>query len=250
MFTLLAYSESQDTGGTLSYVAGLADQHVRVEDDNIVVPAGMAYLLGAYALGTSITKAQVESPSLRRTLLLDLPYIDRGSTTPSSPHYLNSFFYNPIPLEEFEILRVLVAEDATGAERETVLVWIGDGAQSTVSGEFYTVEASSSTTLNAYEWTNGALSLSQTLPAGRYQVVGFQARSDGLIAARLVFVGLPWRPGVLGTTAAGQRSHSLFRRGALGIYGEFAHDQPPTVDFLSSTADTSETVWLDLVKVG
>lgn len=249
MYTLVAFSESQDTGGVLSYVAALADQHVRIEGDNVVVPAGMSYLLGAYAIGTSITRARVEAPSLRRTLLLDLPEVDRGVTTPSSPQTLFDAFYNPLPLDEFEPIRALVAEDATGAERETVLLWLGDGAQSPVSGDIYTVQATSQTTLVPYAWTNGALTLGQTLPSGRYQVVGFRAQSSGLIAARLVFVGGTWRPGVLGTTAVNQKASPLFRRGACGVLGEFAHDQPPTVDFLSSSADVAETVHLDLIKV-
>jgi len=35
----------------------------------------------------------------------------------------------------------------------------------------------------------------------------------------------------------------------MGVWGEFTHDSPPTVDFLSVSADTSETVYLDIVKI-
>jgi hypothetical protein len=38
--------------------------------------------------------------------------------------------------------------------------------------------------------------------------------------------------------------------GGWGVWGEFAHTAPPTVDFLSVSADTSEVVHLDLIKVG
>ncbi len=248
MFTLVGYSESQDTGGNLTYVAALADQHVRVEGDNIVVPEEMANLCAALAVGATITQARVESPSLRRTLLLDLPEVNVNAE-PVFPLAWSEMFTNPIPLDAFEPLRALVAEGAAGAERETVLIWLGDGAQASVGGEIYTVRATSSTTLTAYTWTNGALTFDQTLPAGRYQVVGMRAESTGLIAARLVFVGLPWRPGCVGCDAAGDHIPPIFRRGRLGVWGEFAHDQPPTVDFLSVSADTSEEVWLDLIKV-
>ena len=248
MFTMIGYSESQDTGGNLAYVAGLADQHVRVEGDNIVVPDEMPYLCGVLAVGATITQARIESPSLRRTLLLDLPEVNVAAE-PVFPCPWSDLFRNPIPLDAFEPLRALVAEGATGAERETVIIWLGDGPQASVGGEIYTVRATSNTTLAQYVWTNGALTFDQTLPAGRYQVVGMRAESTGLIAARLVFVGLPWRPGVIGCDAAGDHIPPLFRRGALGVWGEFAHDQPPTVDFLSVSADTSEEVWLDLIKV-
>jgi len=249
MFTTIAYSQSQDTGGVLSYVAAVADQHVTVSGNNIVVPPGMNHLLGAFALGATISRARIESPALRRTLLYDVIPINVGAE-PSSPTPFRHLFYNPIPLDENEALRALVAETATGAEQETVIVWLGDGAQTPVTGEIYTVLATGAGTLTAYTWTNVSLTLDQTLPAGTYQVVGFRAQSAGLIAARLVFVGGTWRPGCIGYDAASDLEHEVFRRGGLGIWGEFRHDQPPTVDFLSSLADTSQTVWLDLIKTG
>jgi len=249
MFTLVAWSESQDTGGNLTYVAALADQHVRVEGDNIVVPAGMNYLLGALAVGATISDAQIESPALRRTLLLDVPGLNIGAE-PIVPTPVFDAFYNPLILDEYEPLRSLVAEEAAGAEQETVLVWLGDGPQAPVGGDIYTVRATATATLTAYAWTNAALNFSQVLPAGVYQVVGMRAESAGLIAARLVFVGGTWRPGCVGYDARSDKEHFIFRRGGLGVWGEFAHDQPPTVDFLSVSADTTETVWLDLVKVG
>jgi hypothetical protein len=106
-----------------------------------------------------------------------------------------------------------------------------------------------SVTLSAYAWTNAALTFSQTLPMGRYQVVGMRARSTGLIAARLVFVGFSWRPGCVGHDAVSDIDNDVFRQGRLGVWGEFEHDTPPTVDFLSVSADSNPTVWLDLIKV-
>lgn len=249
MLTTIAYSANVDTGGNLAYLPGIPDQHVRVEGINIVVPEGMNNLLGVYFIGPNITQARVESPSLRRTVLLDVSTLERSATPQDIPRYL-TFFYNPIPLDNFEILRVLAAEDAAGGSQMTAILWIGDGAQSPTGGEIYTVEARSSVTLVPFQWTPAAVSFTQTLPAGTYQVVGFQAQSAGLIAARLVFVGGTWRPGVIGRTSPFQPNLEYFRRGALGVLGEFRHDQPPVVEYLSSSADTSQRVWFDLIKTG
>jgi hypothetical protein len=249
MFTLIAWSGSVPTGSVLRYVPAVADQHIRVEGNNIVVPAGMNHLLGAFALSANLAQVQIESPALRRTLLYDVIPLNVG-VEPLSPVPFMSLFYNPIPLDEFEPLRALAYHSGTTAEQVTVFVWLGDGAQSPVSGEIYTVMATSNTTLTPYAWTNGALTFTQTLPAGTYQVVGFRAQSAGLLAARLVFVGGTWRPGVIGCDAISDIGPEIFRRGGVGIFGEFRHDQPPTVDFFSSSADTSETVWLDLIKTG
>lgn len=248
MFTLVGYTENQDTGGVLTYVAAMPDPHVRVEGDNIIVPEGMANLGGVLVLGGTLSNARIESPALRRTVLLDVPHLN-GGTEPQVPTPFNDFFYAPIPLDPFEPLRALVAEAAAGAEQDTVLVWLCDGPQAPVTGEIFTVQATSNTTLVPNAWTNGALTFVQTLPAGRYAVVGMHAISTGLVAARLVFVGGTWRPGCIGYDARYDMPNPVFRRGGLGVWGEFPHDQPPTVDFLSVSADTSENIWLDLIKV-
>jgi hypothetical protein len=247
MFTLIGWQQNVNTGGVLTEIDALPDQHVRVEDNNIIVPRGMNALLGAFHCAATATLAQLASPALRRTLLLDIAPINVGAEPLSPPPFVNKF-YAPIALDEDEALRALVAGGETAAERKVMLVWLGDGPQSPVTGEIFTVRATGSTTLTAYAWTNVALTFTQTLPAGRYAVVGMRAESAGCIAARLVFVGGTWRPGCIGSDSIADLSPDIFRHGALGVWGEFEHTQPPTVDFLSISADTSEVVYLDLVK--
>jgi hypothetical protein len=87
------------------------------------------------------------------------------------------------------------------------------------------------------------------LPAGSYDIIGMRAVSTGAIAARLVIPGFEWRPGVIAYDAVGDVELPRFRYGNAGVFGRFTHDSPPTVDFLSVSADTSETVFLDVVKV-
>jgi len=249
MYTTIAYDASIGTGTSLVYVTPVADQHIRVEGNNVIVPSGMANLLGVYAGSTNIVRAQVESPSLRRVLLYEVVPLN-ADREPASPPLWANLFDTPIPLDEYEPLRALAYHSGGAAERMSIIVFLGDGAATPVTGDIYTVRAISSTTLTANAWTNGALTLDQVLPAGSYACVGFRAQSAGLIAARLVFVGGTWRPGTLGCDAATDLNDPIFRRGRLGVLGEFRHDQPPTVDFLSVSADTSEVVWLDLIKTG
>lgn len=248
VFTLVGYSQSLDTAGVLTALDGLPDQHVRVELKNIIVPREMNHLAGALAVGATITGAQLESPTLRRTVLLDLAPINVG-VEPVSPTPLARLFGIPIPLDEDEALRALAAEGAAGAERETVVVWLADGPLSPVDGEVYTVRATGTTTLVGYAWTNVPLTFAQVLPAGRYQVVGMRAESAGCIAARCVFVGGVWRPGCVGYDAIGDHEDVIFRRGMLGVWGEFSHTQPPSVEFLSISTDTAEVVYLDVIRI-
>jgi hypothetical protein len=246
-FTLVGWYRSVNTGGDLTELTALADQHVRVEANNIIVPRDVAYLAAAMHLAATAVQAQISSPSLRRTVLLDIAPVNVGAE-PTFPALFHNMFYNPIPLTPDESLRALAAGGETAAEGKTVLAWLSDGKLTPVSGEIYTVRATGSTTLTANAWTNVALTFSQTLPAGTYQVVGMRAMSNGCVAARLVFVGGIWRPGVIGLDAVNDPGEPLFRNGNLGVFGEFYHDQPPTVDFLSISADTSEVVFLDIIK--
>lgn len=248
-FTMIAWSESQDTAAVLTQVAGVPDQHVRVELDNIIVPRGMNYLAAAYVLGVTLTQAQLESPSLRRTVLMDLVPLDVAAL-PATGNFLVNMLANPIPLDEDEALRALVAEGAAGAERETVVVWLSDGPLVPVEGEIFTVRAQGVAVLVPFTWSNAPLVFTQALPAGRYQVVGMRAESATAIAARCVFVGGTWRPGTIGAVGPALRRSEAFRGGRLGVWGEFDHSQPPSVDFLATAADVAERVWFDLIRIG
>lgn len=244
-FTLVGYSESQDSA-VLVNIAALADQHVRVVGDDIYVPA-LDQLCAYHFHGANFTLGQVSSPSLRVQTLIDVEPADLAAE-PGSPASFHDLFTNPIPLVASEALNTLMGEDAAGASRVTALVWFSDGPITPVTGKIQTVRATGSTTLTANAWTNVALTFSQTLPAGTYQVVGMRAQSAGCEAARLVAPAYPWRPGVIGCDADGDIMPSRFRYGQAGVFVEFAHDAPPTVDFLSVSADTSEVVHLDLIK--
>jgi len=246
-FTLVGWHESIDASAALTKIAALADPHIRVEGDNIIVPE-LNQLCFCYALGAGLIRAQLDSPSLRRLLLYDISPVDNVSEPRTwFVHSLQKRFNSPYPLDVNEPLSCAVLNGAL--QWTTVLIWLSDGALTPVTGDFLTVRATGTTTLSAYEWTNVAITFEQTLPAGRYAVVGFRYRSPGAIAARLVFPGYAWRPGCIGIDGVEEAPDPIFRNGALGIWGEFEHNTPPTVDCLSTSADTSEVFYFDLLKV-
>lgn len=247
-FTMVAWSESQDTAAALTQVAALADQHVTTDGDDILVPSGCDKLLGAFALGATITQGQISSPSLRTKLLVDVSPVNIGAE-PLTPTGMTLFKGFEPQLSSSEGLRALVAEGAAGAEQETVLAWLSDGKYEMPQGEVFTVRATSASTLVAYTWTLCPLALTQQLPAGRYAIVGMRATSAGAIAARLVIPGSAWRPGCIAYDAASDAELPVFRSGGLGNWGEFEHTYIPQAEFLSISADTAQVVFLDLVQV-
>jgi len=246
-FTLVGWSESQDASAALTKFKALEDPHVRVEADNIIVP-NLTKLAGAYAVGTGLVDAQLDSPSLRRMLLFDINPVDTGAEPAADiGTLLTDLFASPYSLEKAEPLSALAQN--TAVNWATILAWLSDGPVKPITGNIVTIKATAAVTLTPYAWTNGSLTFTQTLPAGRYAIVGARAISTGLIAFRFVLPGYPWRPGAIGCDADNDIVHPIFRHGKLGSWGQFEHNVPPTVDFLSVSADTSEEVWLDLIKV-
>lgn len=248
VFTTIAWSESQDTSAVLTQVAALADQHVTTSGDDILVPTFATNLGAVLAVGATISQAQMSSPSLRKSTLLDIGTLNIAAE-PASPTSYARLFETPRPLTAGEGLRALVAESAAGAEQETVVAWLFGEPEALPAGEIQTIRLTGTTTLGAFAWTLCTLTLSQQLEAGTYAIVGMRAVSAGAIAARLVISGASHRPGVIAYDAASDIEDPIFRKGRLGSWGTFQHVYVPQVEFLSVSADTAETVHLDVVKV-
>jgi len=251
MFHMCGFYEDINTA-VMAYINAIADPQLRIVADDLIVPDGMNKLMGVFAFGTTIVQAQLLSPSLRRLSLQDIEPLNVGAEPVDTqfPTVFHDLFDRPITLDVSEALNAQVDQGLGAAEDETVFVWLGNGMEPVPAGQMFTVRCTNADTLTAYEWTNGALTFTQTLPAGRYAVVGGRGLSTGLCGFRLVFPGAQsWRPGGIGVDAAGDQDIPRFRYGRGGSWGEFEHDLPPTVDFWSVSADSSQVVLLDLIQV-
>lgn len=245
-----AYYESIDPGGVLAPIAAVPDQSVFTSGDDIRVPRELPGIVGQAILGNdaSLARGQFQSPSLRSFANLDVEPVVAALVFGSPPEIL---FHpgNPIPVQPDEAVNCFVESDPSSAAVHYGLLSFADGPQQPVQGHMVTVRATAAASLSAGVWVNGGLTFSQTLPVGTYNVVGFRARSANLVAARLVFVGGKWRPGVPAVNAIGDRDPLMMRYGKSGVLGQFHTNTPPTVDFLGVT-DTAEFILLDLIKVG
>ena len=249
MFTTVAYSKAQDYG-VEGLITPVADPHVRVEADNVIVPV-LKFIAGHLLQGEYVTRGRIESPSLRGLVNPDIEVLDRAAK-PSDPSKYHDNATMPIELVESEALNIRMKNDYTTLTiRQNAIVLLSDGPITPVTGKITTVRAeSTSLALTAYTWTNGALTFSQTLPAGTYQIVGMRAKATNLVAARCVIPGYVWRPGCVAVQAVSHIGHSAFRHGRLGVWGSFPHTQPPTIDFLNTATETvTPEVFLDLIKV-
>ncbi len=247
-FHLCGYFESQDSA-VLVPTAALADPTMTVSGDNIQIPDYASMLIGAMGIGANLTRAQLQSPSLRRTINYEIRGLNVNAE-PLNPPVASFFPTAPIQLDVDEQLQAHMAEDAAGASAATILVWLADKAVEAVEGEIFTVRVTNATTLVANAWTNGALTFDQVLPVGRYAIVGARFESAGLLAFRFLFQGSTPRPGGIGCDAAADLEVPGQRYGKWGVWGEFQSTTPPTVDFLSVSADTAQTGAIDLIRIG
>lgn len=253
-FHLAVWRASVDQAA-LAAIAAINDQAIRVSGNDVTVPDGVDWLIGAYGLGVNLTRAQLVSPSLRRFWNYEIEPIDVGAE-PASPYPIALFPDSPIKLMADENLNAFTSEGGAGATLMEVGAFLATGAVRPVSGDIRTIRATGATTLVAGVWTQVSLTFGETLPAGRYQVVGARFESAGCEFGRLIFKGnanqasnILLRPGAVGRDAISDLENEFFRRGNLGVWGEFDHNTPPDAEFCSNAADTAQVVMLDLIKI-
>jgi hypothetical protein len=249
VFHLSAYYQSIDPGGALLAINAVREETLFTNGVDLRIPTQLPNIIGAIGMGNdaSFTRAQIQSPSLRILANLDVEPIVAALVLGSPPE--QSFWpATPVELTPDEAMNFAVLSDPAAPAGHYGLVFLSDGAQSPIEGRIFSVRCTATITQVVGTWVNGNLTFSQTLPAGRYQVVGMRARSTNMVAARLVFPEQVARPGVLAVNAVADLDPYWTRFGRMGVFGEFPHTNPPTVDVLGVT-DTTEIFMLDLIRV-
>ena len=247
-FTLVGYYENVDTAGVLTQLNALSDQHITFDNKDILVPDWASNIIQAIPIGNNITQSRLSAPSLRQRSELDL-YPNGITTSGTVITGLMNRHERPVALTPGEGLRFSVAEKDAGAVDCIGLVWMEGERTPAPNGEVETIKATSSTTTTQFVWTLCKLDLSQQLRAGKYAIVGLRVQSASVIAARLVIPGSAYRPGVLGVRNVYQIRDDVTSNMRLGNWGEFEHTFVPQLEVLTGTTDTSQTVYLDIVKI-
>jgi hypothetical protein len=249
MFHLSAFRQNVDLAAGFSAINAVREEQLFTNGPDLRIPTALPGLLGEAALIGNITplRAQLQSPSLRVRANLDIEPIVGALVFGSPPENLlhpDTF----IPLVPDEALNLFLQATGGGATENAGLVFLGDGPLQPVTGEMFSIRATATVQQVVTGWVNGNLTLSQVLPAGRFQVVGLRARSADAIAARLVFSEQVARPGVPAVNALADLDPWAFRFGRIGVWGEFSNTLPPTVDVFGGVAAV-QTFILDLLRV-
>lgn len=252
---LAAFWENIDIADTQQpLAAALGEQNLFINGDDIRVPDDLNRIVAAAAIcALGATQARLTSPSLRafaNHYIVPISGLADSNAEPAANTPFSDLRRNPITLEPGEALNFEVDGNTAAAADQSALVWLSDGPISPIEGqEIHTTRATAAITATAGAWTNGALTFTQDLPSGRFGVVGMTVIGATCVAARLSFRGGGGRPGCIGADSYSDGFRSPFRYGQFGLWGEFETNTPPTLDVLCNDADTSQVVFLDLIRL-
>lgn len=247
------YSSSVSNAAALQPLVAVAEQILQVSGNSYLVHPKWPYLLGVAGLGVTLTRVQLTSPKIRDIAPYELRPVNLG-TKWESPMRWDSKVNAPIKLDGNERLDVFVTQGSAGAEIEYVMLIFGDGPYKPITGDVRTVRATGTTTLGAATWSTVPLTFDSSLPPGDYTIVGARMESATARAFRLIPTGgdVNNRPGGFANQASDDFLIDGQRRGNWGAWMQFNTTQPPSAEVYASAADSSETIWLDLIqgKVG
>jgi hypothetical protein len=247
-FTLAAFFESVQNA-SLANVAALGDTKYTTNGDDFRVPPEFTNLIAAYAVGATITRARLSAPSLLKTAPLELPIVDSNAEPASRPPLIK-MVENPHKLTAAEALNALTTNSATGADDQTVAVWLAKGSIVPVNGkQILKVRATGTITAVADTWTNGSITLDSDLDPGTYALVGARMFGATAILCRFIFTKDEARPGMICHDAVTDIDDEIFHDGRLGEWGQFQHDTPPKIEIYCAAADSAQTLVLDLVRI-
>lgn len=253
---MFGFQESVDSA-TLQRLTAIQDDVLTPSGtERFLVPQNYRFLRWGFGSGANVTRMQIVTPSttVQRQNLELIPR-NQGANVPglASPQIFVP--RRPIALMPSETIEVQGAEDGAGATQLNAILNIGMEAMPEVpQGVIRTNRATGTATLTAFAWSPVTLTLDNDLEPGRYALVGFEAISATIIAARVLFQGGGFRPGVLGLPGT-EAIATDFESTARNVYkwynmGEFTHITIPQIEFLAAAADTAETVFLYSVRTG
>jgi hypothetical protein len=224
---------------------------VNVINNDIQVTAFFSNLAAAYCLGATAVNARLVAPSLRKYANHTIFPIDYAATPSTATPFEYMGFYNPLPITTGDLLEADV--DTHGStEYDTIAAWLSQGKIAPCTGQVFTARATMTSTLTAHKWSIASpLVFETTLEEGIYAIVGMAYESATGILARLVFPGVAnaVRPGCIAQTTVAKQLPLCFRYGRLGVWGLFDAAVLPQIEVLATSADTSEEVILDLIKL-
>lgn len=249
MIHLVAFTSSITNSGALIQLAGVADGIFPASNSGLLVPAGYKYVLGAAAMGASVTRAQLGSASFRDYGNMDMEPINIGTVFESPVRWMN-LLDQPLPISGPVELDAYAAQGGAGAENDYLFAWLWDGQLTKPTKRPLSVHATGSSTMVAKSWSKVQLTLDNPLDQGTYALVGAHFKSATALAFRVIPVdNSSNRQGGLAVQAADGLDIYQQRMGGMGTWTTFPNYNVPQFEAFCISADTSQDVTLDLIPM-
>ena len=229
----------------------------------------LPFLHSLFGLGVSLETIRPQANSWLPTPFPDLAPNNIGTAVESPPRFWD-FSRNPKPLRPTEEFDIFASQTSGGAETDTVFVNFSDGkivphpplaGSPTINGvgQLTTLHGTGTTTQTANAWSSVTPTINQSFPAGYYALVGVRVQAATGRAFRVKPINEPlWRPGGVAVQTADQLDPPGQRfinplTGQISHYGvwlTFFQNTVPNVDIFSTSADTVQNVFYDVIKIG
>ena len=250
MHDAVAFVEKITCDAAWNQVDPATDALYHTEGDNLYVGA-FNQVVAMRAGGEKIRRARLDSPSLRA---LFRHYISPvcAEDGDDKPLPIEWRLPSPLPLITNEGLKAEVysAVGAATTYDYWVLLLLAAGALAPITGKIATVRFTTSGTPVAKTWTQLTVTLDETLPVGRYQIVGADVRSGSGVLFRFIIPGLAHRPGAFTHWSyAASPAFSYQRMGNMGVWGEFDHRVPPDLEIMEMGTEEPTDGYMDLIKI-
>ena len=216
------------------------------------VPQQDMFLLYAYHEGVTELRARITSPTIRQFTPTFIRPINAALLPATLTRPMN-LLRSPLRLKALEEFAIESTNSAAGPNVCTTILGLGVGPiQPAPVGDIYTMRGTGTTTVTAQAWSQCAITWADTLPVGRYAVVGLNFWGATAQAGRLIFNDgdQRWRPGCVGGATDVVIEDEMFRNGNLGVWGTFNAWAMPNFEALCNAADTAQTVYMDIMRIG
>ena len=252
--TSIAWLEDEDRSGAATNIAAVPDylgiigsdaDRLRMAKpyDNVILAYTWSEFAAYYPLSMSLDAASLKIPyRFEKGIGLNL----------TSPNLVYDFRNAPLPFLAGEDLTVngFEVDEAGVAHFLGMVLIVADGAvPQSPRPQITHIMNGTATATTAGVWVDAAITLTDTLPKGDYEMLGARALSATLVAARMNFKEHIERPAIIPNTTENYPTHSFNDWWGKGYRFTYP-DNLPTVEILECTGSGTVQVEAYLRKVG
>lgn len=251
MHHTLAWSNTAVSNTAEVDLTPVTDAVVPVTAANHFLPQRDIPIVYVGAASANLQRARFSTPTLA---LVTTPFIRpiNQALTFGVPQRFWDLSEQPLTLKGLEEITMLVTQTGGAAQQVVAVAGLMWQAIPAPPGNIWTLRGTSTSTATINVWTQITMTWFNALPTGLFAVVGMEAASTSMIAARLILENQVPRPGVLGVQGLTNFANQIFRGSSysdLGIWGQFHNYNMPLCEVLCTAADNSFEVYLDVQRL-